>query len=160
MYILFINRKLTWGMARLAMVRPETISDLRSVRLYLGPHSSMGNMYCAPRINFTFHDWPLNWRRGSSGKKVSLRRVLSFSRVLRWGGGATRCTSVSMAISTASRWSELFGSIMDWVRMWDGIYGVGGAAGAVVLWLIWCPIYFIEVEVPQSDIQKDRYSTN
>lgn len=113
------GKNVTWGMARLAMVRPETTSDLRSLRLYVGPHSSTGNMYCAPRISFFLDDCFFKWRRGSSEKNVSFRRVFSFRKVLRWGGSATRCTSVSMGISTV--WG-----VVNSDSMWYWMVGVCG----------------------------------
>lgn len=88
----------TCGMAKLAIVRPETRSDLKSLRLYLGPHWRIGNTYWAPRISFLLRGCPLNWRRGSSGKKVSLSLPLSFWRVLLWGGGTTWCTSMDISM--------------------------------------------------------------
>jgi len=96
-------------MAKLAIVRPETRSDLKSLRLYLGPHWRIGKRYWAPRASFVLRGCPLNWRRGSSGKKVSLSLALSLCKVLLWGGGTTWCTS--MAISRQWEWCIASGSI-------------------------------------------------
>lgn len=80
-------------MAKLAMVRPETTSDLKSSRLYWGAHWRIGNTYWAPRIHFFLIGCPLNCLSGSSGKKVSLSFAPSFCRKLLRGGGTTVCTS-------------------------------------------------------------------
>lgn len=85
-----INEKIaTWGMARLAMVRPETISERRRRRLYSGPHWKIGNKYWSPRINFMKQVWFLNLWKGSSGKKISESLCLSFWKVVVCGGKRT-----------------------------------------------------------------------
>lgn len=135
-------------MARLAMVRPETTSDLRSLRLYLGPHSRMGNTYWAARMSLLLEDFPLNWRRGSSEKKVSFSRAFSFWRVERRGGGATRWTSVSMAI-----WEEVvvaFGSIyiFDCVCVWGGLI--------IWCWYLFCCGWEVHEVKPHVNQLSDR----
>lgn len=57
----------------------------------------MGNTYWAPSIHFCFEGCPLNWRKGSSGKKVSLSLFFSFCKELLGGGATTLCTSMSMS---------------------------------------------------------------
>lgn len=59
------------GIARLAIVIPETKSDLKRLKVYEGAQLSMGRMYCRNSINFLEVLWPLNCLSGSSGKKVS-----------------------------------------------------------------------------------------
>lgn len=79
----------TWGMARLAIVRPEMISERRSLRLYSGPHWKMGNKYWRARRNLMMQVWFLNPWKGSSGKKISESLHLSFWRVVLCGGNLT-----------------------------------------------------------------------
>lgn len=76
-------------MARLAMVRPETISERRSLRLYSGPHWKIGNKYWRARRNLMIQVWFLNPWKGSSGKKISESLFLSFWRVVLCGGNLT-----------------------------------------------------------------------
>lgn len=122
----------TWGMAKLAMVRPETMSDLRRFRLYSGPHSRIGKMYLAPSIHFCFNGCPLNCLKGSSGKKVSLSLVLSLDMVLLWGGGTTLCTSMAMFM----HWSWGCGKLLT-------LCSIGWANGLIgVCFVKWsCPVF-------------------
>lgn len=81
-------------MARLAMVRPEMISDLRSWRLYWGPHWKMGKKNWSHSRSLWYHCLFLNLWSGSSGKKISDKRSLSFWKVVLWGGRETLCISM------------------------------------------------------------------
>lgn len=155
--VLTKGRKVTCGMARLAMVRPETTSDLRSLRLYLGPHSRMGNTYWAARMSLVLEDCPLNWRRGSSGKKVSFSRAFSFSKVERRGGGATRWTSVSMAICTG--WWEVvllaFGSIYIYIYLNIWLCVVGWIDYWIWCWYLFCCGWEVQIK-PHVNQLSDR----
>lgn len=83
----------TWGMARLAMVMPDTRSDRKGPSPYSGAHWKIGKKYCRPRKNLRTHVWFLNRCSGSSGKKISPSLCLSFCGVVRFGGMETLCTS-------------------------------------------------------------------
>ena len=91
----------TWGMARLAMVRPEITSDLKSLRSYWEPHVNIGNKLWRPRITLFLHVWFLNLSNGSSGKKTSAKRFLSFWNVVFLGGRQTLCISTIVSLAVA-----------------------------------------------------------
>lgn len=97
----------TWGMARLAMVRPDIISERKRLRLYWGPHWKIGNMYWRARRNFVNEVWFLNPWKGSSGKKISESLCLSFWRVVLCGGKRT------LWISNG----DWYIGISDWILM-------------------------------------------
>lgn len=76
----------TCGIAKLAMVRPETTSALRRLSLYSEAHWKIGKTYWRPRMTFLKKGWFLNWWRGSSGKKTSFSsRFRDWMVVFFWG---------------------------------------------------------------------------
>ena len=103
-------------MARLAIVRPEIVSERRRLRLYSGPHWKIGKRYWRARSSFMNHVWFLNLWSGSSGKKISESLCLSFWSVVRSGGKQTLWTSndgngisvwILMVVSWQSKCSTL-----------------------------------------------------
>lgn len=88
-------------MARLAMVRPETTSDLKSLRSYCEPHVKIGNKLWRPRITLFLHVWFLNLSNGSSGKKTSVTRFFSFWNAVFLGGRQTLCISTIVSPAAA-----------------------------------------------------------
>lgn len=93
------------GMARLAIVIPAMTSDLKKLKLYRGAHSRIGSMYCNHDTSFCQRDWFLNCRKGSSGKKVSLRSDFNFFEKGRGGGTLTRWAhSTFVAVGYTKSW--------------------------------------------------------
>lgn len=85
----------TWGIERLAIVRPETTSDLKRARVYSGPHWKTGKRNWRPKSNFLSVVWFLNLWNGSSGKNTSDSLCLSFWNVVCSGGKQTLWISIS-----------------------------------------------------------------
>lgn len=108
----------TWGIARLAIVRPEMISDLRSWALYSGPHWKIGNKNWRPRSSFVNQVWFLNLWSGFSGKKISPSLCLSFCKVLCFGGKQTLWISRG-GIASKSK-SDGILTVVVWWSLWYG----------------------------------------
>lgn len=87
---------MTWGMARLAMVRPEMRSERRSLRLYWEPHSKIGKKYWRVRRNFLKEGWFLKRCKGSSGKNISESLCLSLLSNVLSGGKRTWWIGISV----------------------------------------------------------------
>ena len=94
------------------MVRPAIKSDLKREMLYLGAQWRMGKTYWAPKAHLIPRDFPLNCLNGSSGKKVSLNRILSLFTVPLVGGAATPGKSISIAAETRGKDSALRNSTL------------------------------------------------
>lgn len=72
------------------MVIPAMRSDLKKLNVYRGAHSRIGRKYWSPNTSFLDAVWFLNCRIGSSGKKVSLKKVLTDLKKGCGGGTVTR----------------------------------------------------------------------
>lgn len=119
-----------WGMAILAMVMPASKSNLNSVNLYLGPHSNIGAKYLRNAKALRWGGRPRKWRKGSSGKKVSLSFSLKVTLKFLYLERFTLCLA-SSSVPIGEKYSKRIGKRETEWRRWrqeregNGSYRVG-----------------------------------